>query len=81
MACPVRIEPVNAIFATSGCSASACPVSPSPYTMLTTPAGIASATHSDSSCAEPGVYSDGFSTIVQPAAVAPASFQPASSIG
>ena len=34
---PTSVEPVNAIFATSGCFTRASPVEPSPVTMLTTP--------------------------------------------
>jgi hypothetical protein len=36
---PTAVEPVKAILAMPGCSTMACPVAPSPVTMLTTPLG------------------------------------------
>ena len=80
--CPVALEPVKAILATSGCAASSAPTSPGPWTALTTPGGKpASRMHSHSSWTAPGVYSDAFRTIVHPAPSAPPSFQPTSSTG
>ena len=67
--CPVALEPVKAILAMPGCAASRPPTSPAPCTTLTTPGGKpASRMHSASTCAAPGVYSDGLTTIVQPGA-------------
>ena len=79
---PTLPEPVNAILSTSGCDTSAEPALPAPCTRLTTPGGKpASATHSTSATAESGVYSDGLTTSVHPAASPPPSFQPISSTG
>src|SRR3954454_10584144 len=76
---PTSVEPVNAIFATSGCSTSRVPHSrPGPATTLTTPSGSPASTASFSnSTAVSGVSSAGFSTIVLPAARAGASFHAA----
>ena len=74
---PVRSEPVNATLRTSGCSTSGCPASgPNPVTTFTTPFGNpACSTSLTNSSAEAEVYSDGFSTMVLPAARAGPSFQ------
>jgi hypothetical protein len=76
---PTSVDPVKAIFATSGCSTRRCPqVRPGPATTLTTPSGIpASAAISAKRRAVRGVSSAGFSTTVLPAANAGASFQEA----
>ncbi len=76
---PTSVEPVNAIFATSGCSTSRCPqVRPGPTTTFTTPAGIpASSTSSENLSDVSGVSSAGLSTTVLPAASAGASFHAA----
>ena len=73
---PTSVEPVNAIFCTSGCSTRALPVAPSPVTTLNTPGGspadcAISAKHS----AVSGVNSAGFKITVFPAASAGATFQ------
>ncbi len=80
---PVAVEPVNATLSTPGCPASAAPVSrESPVTTLTTPGGNpASASSSTNPSVEAGECSDGFTTTVQPAASAGASFQLISSSG
>src|SRR5205085_1665815 len=69
---PTSVEPVNPIFATSGCSTSRCPTTrPGPTTTLTTPSGIpASSASSASRSAESGVSSAGLSTTVLPHASA-----------
>ena len=69
---PARVEPVNDIMSTSGCVAMAVPtVGPSPSTRLKTPAGTpASWRICAQRCAFSGASSVGFSTIVQPAAIA-----------
>ena len=76
---PTSVEPVNAIFATSGCSTSRCPqVRPGPTTTLTTPSGRpASSASSAKRSAVSGVSSAGLSTTVFPAASAGPSFQAA----
>src|SRR5690242_8755459 len=63
--------------ATFGCDTSASPTSgPRPVTTLTTPLGKpASSTRRASSSIDADVNSDGFTTAVQPAASAGASFQ------
>src|SRR6187455_372338 len=83
MSVPVRSEPVNATFATSGCSTSGAPTSgPKPVTTLTTPGGKpASSTSFMNSSAEADVNSDGLITTVLPAASAGASFHVVSSSG
>ena len=80
---PTSVEPVNAIFATSGCSTSRAPHSePGPATTLTTPSGIpASAAISAKRSAVSGVSSAGLSTTVLPAASAGASFHAAMTSG
>ena len=69
---PTSVEPVNATFATSGCSTSRAPaVEPGPATTLTTPSGIpASSAIFSNSSAVSGVSSAGLSTTVLPAASA-----------
>src|SRR5205085_2024987 len=75
---PTSALPVKAILSTPGCSTIAAPVAPSPLTMLTTPDGRpASAKLEASSRIDNGVCSAGFSTVVQPAQIAGASFQAA----
>ena len=69
---PTSVEPVKAIFATSGCSTSRRPQTlPGPATTLRTPSGRpASSAIRSSSSAVSGVSSAGFSTTVLPAASA-----------
>src|SRR5207248_852424 len=76
---PTSVDPVKAIFATSGCSTSRWPtVRPGPATTLTTPAGTPAATAiSSKRSAVSGVSSAGLSTTVFPAATAGASFHDA----
>ena len=79
---PTSVEPVKAILATPSCATRAAPVSPSPVTMLTTPAGSpASRQISAKASAVSGVCSAGFSTTVLPAASAGAIFQASISSG
>ena len=74
---PTLVEPVKATLSTSA-RTSAAPVTPSPVTMFTTPAGSsASWQMSASSRAVSGVVSAGFSTAVLPHAIAGASFHAA----
>ena len=76
---PTSVDPVNATLSTSGCAASAAPaVSPKPVMTFTTPGGKPTSWMSrPSRMAKSGVCSAGFSTIVQPAARAGASFHAA----
>ncbi len=76
---PTSVEPVNATFATSGCSTSRCPHTlPGPATTFRTPSGRpATSAIFSSSSAVSGVSSAGLSTIVLPAASAGATFQEA----
>ena len=76
---PTSVDPVNATFATSGCSTSRAPaVEPGPATMLTTPSGIpASSAIFSNSSAVSGVSSAGLRTTVFPAASAGAIFHDA----
>ena len=76
---PTAVEPVNAIFATSGCSTSRSPtIRPGPATTFSTPSGRpASTAIFSSSRAVSGVSSAGLSTIVFPAASAGATFHDA----
>ena len=76
-AMPARVEPVNDIMSMPGCADSASPtVGPSPLTRLNTPGGTpASCSTSANSIAFIGATSDGFSTMVQPAASAGATLQ------
>ncbi len=80
---PVSTPPVNAILSTRGSVTRPPPaVGPSPVTMLTTPGGRSSDWKiSARISAESGVCSAGFSTAVQPAASAGASFHAAISSG
>src|SRR3984893_13358195 len=80
---PTAPLPVNAILLTSGCCTRDAPqVSPKPVMMLTTPGGRpTSASQFAISNAVIGVCSAGFSTQVQPAASAGASFQAAINSG
>ena len=73
IAAPVCREPVNEIMSTPGCSTSAAPASPSPWTMLRTPGGSpASRATSAISTAVIGVCSAGLRTTQLPAAIAAA---------
>src|SRR5689334_6886436 len=83
MRCPVASEPVNATFATSGCSTSGAPTSgPKPVTTLTTPGGNpAASTSFMNSSTDADVNSEGLMTTVFPAASAGASFHVVSSKG
>src|SRR5215471_17682279 len=76
---PTAALPVNAILSTPGCATSAAPAtSPTPFKMFTTPGGNpASSNQFANSSAVSGVCSAGFSTQVQPAASAGASFHAA----
>ncbi len=73
---PARVEPVNDTMSTSGCAAIASPTTgPTPDTRLNTPAGRpASSMISASMNALIGATSLGFTTTVQPAASAGATF-------
>ena len=74
---PARVEPVKDIMSTSLCSASFWPTEgPSPFTRLNTPFGTpASCMISAKMIALIGAISEGFSTIVLPAARAGATLQ------
>src|SRR6195952_3452666 len=74
---PARVDPVNEIMSIPGCSLIAAPTSgPRPLTRLNTPFGTpASCMISAKINADDGVNSDGFSTIVHPAASAGATLQ------
>src|SRR5882724_5849267 len=74
---PARVEPVNEIMSMSGCSLMAAPTSgPRPLTRLNTPFGTpASCRISAKINADDGVNSDGFRSMVQPAASAGATLQ------
>ena len=80
---PTEVEPVKAIFATSGCSTRRCPhTDPGPATTLTTPSGIPASDAIDANrSAVNGVNSAGFRTTVFPAASAGASFHEAIASG
>ncbi len=76
MCWPIALEPVKLILSTSGCSSRGWPASgPRPVSTLSTPAGTPA---SSAARARPravrGVCSAGFSTTVQPAARAGATF-------
>ena len=72
---PTSVDPVKAILSTSGWATRSFPVSPSPVTMLRTPAGSpASCAISANASAVSGVNSAGLSTTVFPAASAGATF-------
>ena len=74
---PARVEPVKLTISTSGWTESWLPTpGPSPFTRLKTPAGIpAASTISAKTYEESGATSEGFSTTVQPAASAGATFR------
>ena len=74
---PARTLPVTDTIAGVGCSTSSRPVSRSPQTTLSTPAGRCSAMISAISTVDAGVVSEGLSTMVLPAASAGAHFQTA----
>ena len=78
---PARTLPVIDTIAGIGCDTSARPVSRSPQTTLNTPGGKCSPRISASSKVLTGVVSDGFKTMVFPAASAGAHFQTAIIIG
>src|SRR5882724_11602127 len=69
---PTAALPVNATLSTPGCATSAAPaVSPIPFTTFTTPGGNPiSSNQAATSIMVNGVCSAGFSTHVQPAAIA-----------
>src|ERR1700722_13800534 len=73
---PARVDPVNDTMSTSGCDASAAPTSmPVPLMRLNTPLGTpASCITSAQMMALKGENSDGFRTMVQPAARAGTTF-------
>ncbi len=74
---PARTLPVMETIAGVSWATSARPVSRSPQTTLKTPGGRCSAISSARNSVDTGVVSDGFSTIVFPAARAGAHFQTA----
>ena len=74
---PARTDPVIETICGISCSISARPVSRFPVTTLNTPGGRCSAAISASSSVEAGVVSEGFRTMVFPAARAGANFQTA----
>ena len=78
---PARTEPVIDAIAGTGCSTRSRPVSRSPQITLKTPAGSTCAISSAIRIVEAGVVSDGFNTIVLPAARAGAHFHTAIIIG
>src|SRR5262249_28302608 len=80
---PVAVDPVNDNMFTSQCIASAAPaVVPSPGTTFSTPSGTpASSASSASFNAELGASSEGFSTIVLPAASAGPNLNTALTVG
>jgi len=73
------VEPVKETMAMSGCVTSACPATgPVPVTMLTTPSGMPASWAASADITEvSGVSSDGFNTIVLPAATAGSTFHAA----
>ena len=79
--CPVAVEPVKLILATSGCAVSAGPRSFWSVTMLTTPGGRISAMISPSFSVVSGVVGAGFTTIVLPASSASGSLKATISTG
>ena len=73
---PVATSPVSDTMRTAGWATSAAPtVEPRPSTRLNTPGGSRPAASSANLRAVSGVCSDGFSTMVLPAAIAGATFQ------
>ena len=83
MRLPTSVEPVKAIFATSGCCTSRSPtVRPAPTTAFSTPSGMpASSASRSSSSAVRGVSPAGFRTTVLPAASAGPSFHDVMAMG
>ena len=76
IALPVRTEPVSDTIRTAGCVTIASPTGlPRPATTLKTPGGSASSESSARRSVDSGVSSEGFRTIVLPAASAGAIFQ------
>ena len=76
------VSPVKAILRTRSLLASGLPAStPKPLTMLSTPGGRMSPMSSMSTRIDAGVCSAGFSTMLQPAAIAGAIFHVAMRIG
>ena len=73
---PARVEPVNDTTSILGWADNKLPTpAPSPFNILKTPAGkSAASTHSANSMLDIGAISDGFSTIVHPAANAAPTF-------
>ena len=73
---PAAVEPVNDIMSIPGCSDIASPTTgPVPLTRLKTPAGRPTSCNTSASTkAFSGATSEGFSTTVQPAASAGATF-------
>ena len=69
---PARVEPVKLTMSVCGCATIASPTTgPVPVTRLKTPAGSPTASHTSASTnALSGTTSLGFSTTVQPAAIA-----------
>jgi len=80
-AMPARVLPVIETIPGIGWETSAAPVSRSPHTTLNTPGGRMSANSSARNSALAGVVSDGFRTIVLPAASVGPNFQTAIIIG
>ncbi len=74
---PARTDPVIDTICGVGCSIMRAPVVRSPVMTLNTPAGRNSAATSANSRVDCGVVSEGFSTVVFPAAIAGATFQTA----
>ena len=74
---PARTDPVIETICGVGCSIIAAPVVRSPVITLSTPFGRNSAATSASSSVDCGVVSEGFSTVVLPAAMAGAIFHTA----
>ncbi len=74
-ALPARTLPVIETMSIPGWRTSASPTSPLPSTTLTTPVGRCFCSRSASQRVESGVFSEGFRTIVLPAAIAGANFQ------
>src|SRR6056300_1196330 len=73
---PARVDPVNDTTSISGCADNKLPTpAPSPFTILKTPAGNPAASiHSANRMLDIGAISDGFNTIVHPAANAAPTF-------
>jgi len=79
---PTSVEPVKATLSTPSCSTRACPVSPAPVTMLTTPGGRSACWQiSANASAVSGVVSAGLRITVLPQASAGAIFHASISSG